>query len=123
MAKYKLLARAYMKQTPGDIIEQIQEEGTEVELPDNALPGPHMEPIDVKAREAMNRFLQHGAPLDMAKVRGLNEGIPTIGTATMPLTAQDNGSEALNRRMLEELIANQAAQTAALMQVLKQLAA
>ncbi len=48
MAKYKLLEKAFINQL-------LLEAGSEVVVPDDVIPGPHMEPMDAAARAAFKK--------------------------------------------------------------------
>jgi hypothetical protein len=48
MAKYKLLEKAFINQL-------LLEAGSEVVVPDDVIPGPHMEPMDAAAKAAFKK--------------------------------------------------------------------
>ena len=121
MAKYKLLEKAYCKQTPGDVIEQTWEAGTEIELRDDATPGPHMEPLDTAARTAMAKYLKEGAPLDRRIVAAINQGVPVLG-GTLPAIGDQAGSQA-TIELMQKLMQQQLEQNIALTKALQRLAA
>ncbi|MFZ0931245.1 MAG: hypothetical protein WAN11_21745 [Syntrophobacteraceae bacterium] len=54
MAKYKLLERAFIDQ-------RLWEPGETVEVGDDVIPGPHMQPVDAAARAAFKKtgFVNH----------------------------------------------------------------
>lgn len=90
MARYKLLETAHVKRTPDAAFAEVLNADTEIEMADDAIPGPHMEPLDKAARIAMELYLKQGAPLDEKKVRAINAGliVPVPG-AYVPAEAFD----------------------------------
>ena len=78
-ARYLLLEKAYMKQTPSSLCEELHPAGTEVEYA--GIPGPHMDTLNDEAKAAMAEYQKNGAPLNMAAVRAVNTGvIPIYGS-------------------------------------------
>ena len=120
MARYKLLEPAYCKASPDALMEEIHARDVEIETRDDAIPGPHMEPLDKPAREAMAKYLRDGAPLDRAKVALINSGTITNGAH---LPAVDAGDPAVLNAKMARLMEMQFAQNAELVTALKRLAA
>ena len=83
MAKYKLLEKAFINQL-------LLEAGSEVVVPDDVIPGPHMQPMDAAARAAFKKtgFI-NGASLQNEIV----DSIAAYGASPAGMKSGINASE------------------------------